>query len=220
MPYYKRRTYNRRPFNKRRKPTRWQTYSRAGIQLYRDVKYLKNLLNVEYKVRDQALSGNADGTAQYTQCVNAIGSGDDKSNRDGRQIRVKYGSLRFVAQQDATITNEEFLRVIVFKDLQNDATGYTTSLLTSNSINAPYNTDEMQRFKVYVDKVYKFNPLESNTKFIKMNFKFGFKTRYNSTSGSSSDISTNGLYIMFVSDALAATPITIDGNFRVRWLDN
>lgn len=78
----------RRKAYKKKKPTRYQVYSAAGSQLWKDVKMLKNLINTEFKFFDTTVTSTAT-TTPVVQEINVVASGDSPQQFDGMQYRMK-----------------------------------------------------------------------------------------------------------------------------------
>jgi len=81
--------YRRRPRRSYKPKSRWSIYGQAGKQLWKDVKALKNLINVEFKVKDLVSTSTPSTTVPTTLLLNGLQKGDDYNSRDGRQVRWK-----------------------------------------------------------------------------------------------------------------------------------
>lgn len=226
MPYtrrtFRRRTYRRRPTIRRRRPTRWATYSAAGSQLWKDVKYLKGLINVEFKSKDIVGSSTPDNSAGSVVLLNGLATGDDFNSRDGRQIRMKSIQLnmKFNLHASATAT---VVRVLLVLDTQPNAAVATLSGIldvgSAATVVAFRNLNNRKRFIILRDWVVKVN---TNLPEITREYyhTLDAKTVYNATNGGTiADIETNSLSLWLASDEATNTP-TVTYNSRVRFIDN
>lgn len=215
-PYRKpyRRTYRRR----RNNTYRWTTYGNAFQQLWKDVKYVKGLLNVEYKNIDTSVSLVPDTTAVSSVLINSVGQGDDRTNRDGRSIRIKY----ITAKLTITLVEDfNIVRLILVCDREaENGVALDSKFLQFNSVNSLYNIDGTKRFKVLYDKIFSMDKDKSNQIHIKFNKRLGTKVKYQGTSTGIANIETNAYYLLAVSNATFGTAPGIVGYTRVRFVDN
>lgn len=217
MPY--RKPYTRR-YRRRytKKPSRWTTYKNAGSQLWKDVKYLKSLLNVEYKNIDNSISMTPDVSASTSMLLNSVAQGDDRTNRDGRSVRFRYMTMKLQLHISTTST---ITRLIIVNDREaENGVALDTKLLTSNSITSLYNIDSTRRFKVLFDRTFSMDEDNKSDIFIKFNKRMFSKTKYNGTSTGISNIETNAYYLYAVSNAAFGVAPVISGVVRLRFVDN
>jgi len=114
-------------------------------------------------------------------CLNAITQGDGESQRDGRKVVIKSLQIKGMINADTVANSADppagrLIRILVVQDKQtNGATGLQlfsgsspTTLELSNalldnrsgmvSINAPYNQNTKERFKILYDRTFNINP--------------------------------------------------------------
>lgn len=207
----------RRPYRRyTRKPvSRYSVYSSAGKQLYKDVMYLKSLLNVEYKVIDTAISVSPSSSAGTAVHLNAIGQGDDKSQRSGRQVKMNYINCNFSVKKNSG-AGDTIVRYWLLIDKEG-GTGFTwTDFQTSVDVNSLNNTDGTYRFKTLATGRVSLNA-NYPEKNIKINRKIGTRVKFNGTG--STNIESNTLLLAFCSDEATNVP-TVTGLGRVRFIDN
>lgn len=124
---------------------------------------IKSQLNVEYKHIDVAdLSLSAVDTGTVTS-LTPIAEGDDNTNREGRSIRAKSIQLKALIESNTTANTTQTVRIIIFKDNQNQGSTPSMADVLKASTTLPIvelrETDEEQgRFKVYYDKVVNLHP--------------------------------------------------------------
>lgn len=80
-----RRVYKSKPVQ-----SRVHTYGKAGLQLYKDVRYLKGLINSELHYDYASYTGQVVDNAGVIYHLSAIGQGDTNSTRSGNTILPRY----------------------------------------------------------------------------------------------------------------------------------
>lgn len=216
--------YRKRPYKKttRRKTTnRRKVYGAAGMQLYKDVKMLKNLINVEFKKHDVYNSVNVNNTGSFV-LLNGLSNGDDYNDRDGRQVRFKSIQVQTRTLLNPSSTNTVF-RMILFIDKQaNAGSPAVTELLdvaTAARTDAFRNLDYRKRYVILKDKRFTVNS-DYPEKIVDFYKRLDMKTIFDdSSTGTINDISSNSLYLYFVSDEVTNTPAILY-NSRLRFIDN
>lgn len=218
MPYTKKRT---RKSYKRRGAARGKVYGAAAGQLWKDVKMLKNLINVEFKVKDLVTTANPN-TVGSPVLLNGLTKGDDYNNRDGRQVRWKSIQMLLRATMHASATNTT-IRYWCFLDKQPNAAAPTSGDLVDVSASSPVdafrNLSNRKRF-VFL-KEFRFTLDTDNSETTRKWYrKIDLKTIYDdSDAGNISDITTASLFFYLVSDESTNLP-TVVLNHRLRFIDN
>lgn len=218
MPYkrpYKKRTY------KRKAPTRGQAYGGAVSQLYKDVKMLKNLINVEFKRADQTASTTS-STAGNTILLNGLQKGDDFQNRDGRQVRIKSVQVQLRVTMAAAATTTCF-RYFILLDKQPNTTGFAMSdvldTAVAGGVDAFRQLSNRKRFVILKQQRLVLDS-DDPSRVIQFYKKLDLKTIYDdSDTGAIADVTTNALYLYMMSDQGANVP-TVIYNARLRFIDN
>lgn len=214
---YKKKYYRRKAVAK--KPSRWQIYKAAGSQLWRDVKWLKSVVNVERKYSDYTFNSTVSTTENF-QLINGLSLGDTAITREGQSIKMSSLFVRFyMTMSDLAVVTQ--VRVIIVMDKQPNASTITSAALLQNngSIISPLLIDYGSRFKVFFDKIYRLDTNKLNLvtkKFLKLRFHTKFNT---GNAGTIADITKNSLYIMMVSDQSTNLP-TVEFWARIRFIDN
>lgn len=200
---------------------RYKSYSRGARQLARDVSALKGMVNVEYKVKDLVATATP-STAGSLSLLNGLTKGDDYNNRDGRQVRWKSIQMYLRSTIHASATNTS-IRAIIFIDKQASETAPTVASLlditTASAVDAFRNLSNRKRYVILCDRRITLNTdfPEKTTRYYK---RIDMKQIFDDTDGGTiSDITTNSLYVLFVSDEATNTPNVVH-NFRLRFIDN
>jgi len=200
---------------------RYKSYSRGVRQLASDVSKLYGMVNVEYKVKDLVATATPSTSGSLT-LLNGLTKGDDYNNRDGRQVRWKSIQMYLRSTIHASATNTS-IRAIIFIDKQASETAPTVASLlditTASGVDAFRNLSNRKRFVILADKRVTLNTdfPEKTTRYYK---KIDMKQIFDdSDAGTVSDVTTNSLYVLFISDEATNVPNVIH-NFRLRFIDN
>lgn len=199
-------------------------YGPTAVKLASDVYRLKNLINVEFKYA-QANSSSTPSTAAATLLLlNGLTKGDDSTDREGRQIRMKsvQYNVRSLINGAATAT---LVRVMLVLDTQPNAAAPTIANILETTgglyVDAFRNLSNRKRFIILKDdkQVLDSDDQYNNIDCYKQ-FNPGFKTVYNSgNAGTIADITTNALYLVAISDEATNTP-SVNMYYRIRFIDN
>ncbi len=207
----------------RRKRGRMQIYGAAGHQLYKDVRSLKRLINVEFKFHDVQLTSVAISITPGIVQLSNIAQGDTDVTRDGSQLKVLSIQLAYQIIAHASSTRT-FVRVLLVKDKQTNQAIYEASDLlsdvtTQDSIVSPYNRDNRRRFTVLYDKVHTFS--EGGSQLVKFGRKFrqDQMLRYDATVGDITDLTQSSYSLMTISNESTNTPVLTVFN-RLNYVDN
>lgn len=223
MPYY---TANyRRGKNKgrgKRKPKPWYDQQYSAWQLAKKAwdaaKYIKGLVNTEYKYCDASLSSTAIDTSGSSTILSSVVEGSDYNQRDGISIKAKSIFLRGNVTMPASATGVgQRLRLILVRDNE-DSTPSFGDLLDTVSVLGPLNHVNTGRFTVLWDHTVAVSNGGSQIvpfkKYISLNNHVKFS---NSTTG----IKTGHMYLFYISDGTTATtkPL-LEFYSRMRFIDN
>lgn len=220
MPRY-RRNYRNRRRRYRRYPRKKLTYGRIGRKIYRDVSYLKNMINTEFKSEDVVTTINPDNTAGSSgsrTLLNALTRGDTIDTRDGRQVRFKsvQVNINSVINTSATDTRV-FVALVIDKQPNQNAPTYAQVFDQGQAMFR--NLDWRKRFVVLRKWIIKLNQ-DYPEQVRNLYKKIDMKTVYNDgNTGTVTDITTNALYLVHLSDEPTNTP-SVTLSTRLRFIDN
>lgn len=219
MPGYARKSGNRKRY-RRRRPGRFKKYRRAGLQLYRDVRKLKNFINTEFGYSDGRTSTSVNTGGQMI-LLNGLATGNDAFNREGRQVRFKSLQLKLTAGINASATDTR-IRWILFIDKSPNATQPTAAeLLALNTqyVDSYRNLNFRKRFVILQNTVQLLDTSDPQQE-INIYRKIDLKTVYNASDvGTIADIESNALYVFVVSDEATNSPNAVC-SYRIRFIDN
>lgn len=221
MVPYRRRTYRTRR-RKPRLPSRYDRPFSGGWYLRRAIagyRYLRSMMNVEFKYKDVTASPTVSNTGTLV-LLNGMSKGDTVSTREARSILCKSSEFKTNAYMNASATNTS-LRVILFIDKQPSGTAPTiANLLQSNTITSFRHLDFRKRFVILIDRSYSLSVNGKNDVHIEWYKKLRMHTIYDdSDAGDITDISSNALYLVLISNEPTNTP-TVVYNHRLRFIDN
>lgn len=231
-------TLNRKDFKKREPKTAMQKrlryYYKGGRQLYRDVSYLKGLINTEFKFKDTSAStqviGNTSATAHYA-LLNGLSRGTDANQRVGRSIKLKSVQLQATIRLNdacaATTENNVRVLLVMMKDPEGIAPTYSGSTFRSiyltDSISSMRDLNNRGKFYVLKQWYIALNAEGVKSRNIKFYKKMNTHQYFNAqTNGDIGDITSNALYLIAIGDLNNANPdeTWISYQARIRFIDN
>lgn len=190
-----------------------------ALKALKYAKYVKSLLNVEYKYHDTSIATSPTNSGEVL-LLNGLVTGDTSTTRDGDS--VKYVNLTYKATLAWGGTNtSEVVRIMLVQYYNPQGANLLWSdLIVSQDVNALRVLNKTKGVKVHMDKKY---TLSAQVPSIPLNFfrKMQLKTKYlySSNYGDYRDIANNGLYLFIISNTAANHP-SINGRTRMRYLDN
>lgn len=213
---------------------RLRYYYKGGRQIYRDVSYLKGLLNVEFKFKDLTGStlviGNTTATAQYI-LLNGLSRGTNANERVGRTIKVKsiqmYATIRLNDACAPGTENNVRVALIYMRDTDGLTPTYSggtyRSIYINDTVNAMRDLTNRDKFVVLRTWQIALNAEGVKSRNIKYYRKFNLKTVYSATTaGDVSDISKGSFWLVVIGDTNLANPdeTWLNYNARMRYIDN
>ncbi len=219
------------PYRKYKSTKRYSRpgYMNCGKMVYGDAKKalavaraVKSMVNVELKNFDVQQTAVALTTTPVITQLSNIAQGDTTNSRDGAQVRAK--SLEFSAlinfNSSGSKTN---VRLMLVWDKQTNQAIYGISDLlqdvtVSDVMVTPYNLDNKFRFSVIYDR--RFNLTTAKTSInIKRVFRFNKILRYDASTPSIADLTSNSLSLVQWSNEAVNEP-NISTFCRLRFVDN
>lgn len=232
MPY-KRRKY--------KKPGRLQVYGAAGKQLYKDVMYLKSLVNSEPHYHVLQTSGNFDGTGTVLSLCD-IPQGDDAINRTGTSVLPRFLTVRLLVNKaiDGAALSHETFRVIIFKywgEDPNTAPSVSVGdILEYTSAPSPTNfldtgitgakRDRERRIQVLRNKIFTLDQVATTSRVYDWNItmngpKVKYKQHIKYRSSATEEPCSGGLYCLVISNySGAAAKSSYNIASKINYYDN
>lgn len=204
---------------RKRKPmprSRWQNYAGAGKQLYKDVKLIKQLINVEKKHVDFQGVQSPGWTGALTT-LNLIAQGDTDSFRDGDSLKMQ--KLRINVQM--TNVRIAIARVMVIFDPNNKCVNPNDILqpVAVGTADAPIafkDYDKRFNCRVLYDKRFLFDAVSNNNRVADIKLHIGKHTQFEA---GTTVINSGALKLLVIGDAAAALT-TFRINSRLTYTDN
>lgn len=220
----------RAPRRRRRKPynaypSRTATYGAAGRQLWKDVKWLKSVVNVEQKFYDNAATNSVTETfGQYN--FNNVPQGDGASQRDGGSIKIIRGIVTGYIDYNAAGNSSQTVRILVIRRINTaGAAGVTMNDIFqgaptgAGAVTAFYNKLSLKGYQIMCDKKITVTA-EYPRKYFKCYLKGGWHTRFTSSTGAITDVSENICELITVGDQTVSNYPSIFHNKRIIYTDN
>ncbi len=214
-----------------RRPYPRPTYRSCGKMVMGDAakalklaKYVKGLVNVEYKqINVQSTNVSIGTSAVHNELTNLL-QGHEDTQRDGNSIRLKSIHIKgFI--KTITSSSKNVVRLVVVLDKQtNQAQAAFSDIFFDNSagdaVISDRNIDNTRRFTLLWDKVIVLEASSSaGTRYFNFYKKLNMPIRYDGNANDITDLTQNSLQFIQVSDTVSSTPI-ITFHARLRYLDN
>lgn len=226
---YPSRKYRARRYRRKPSMSGW-TMARKALQVATKV---AGLVNCEWKYKDTTFSGVNVTSGGTITCLSDMAQGDDDENRSGNSVMAKSLLVRGSFGRNSGGDAYQFLRVIVFKDMndENDTAPTLGNLLDTTTagvaIYSPLNKD-IERFWILADRTFTTDSTDPQAEF-KFFHRFGLlkDRKGNRTIGqhvtfngaSATDTSKGHIYILLLGNSSANYP-TFTGMSRFNFVDN
>lgn len=227
MSSYRKKSY--RKYGKKKAParSRYDVYGTAGKQLWKDVKWLKDMINVEekYKIKD-VTSTSVLASFDIYEINDDILRGTGAFQRDGASCkgtmiqvrgRISYNPLYAAGAQTVRLT-------LVGKNVVDGNTCDPNSVFATAVGNNPclawYEPNEMTGYRILKDKKYTVTADRPDVYF-KFTRKIDQHTEWNVTDATGVVANmTKGLFCMFVAGDATTNYPTIEFSSKYKFVDN
>lgn len=215
MPYKK--TVRRKRYGKKKA---WYSKKYSALQIakqaWKAAKYVKSLVNVEYKYFDVLNTSLSPSTTGAIYPLTQIADGDTYNTRDGNSIKAVSIFQRMSYQLNSS-SDATFLRYILFMDNENQgSTPALTDVLESLGYLSPLNHVNGTRFTVIRDKVLVLDKT-FNAKQMKVFVKCNNHIKWSGTNAT--DMKEGHIFMLLLSDEATNFPI-VNVLSRLRFIDN
>lgn len=219
-------SYKRKPKSKRMRPG----YISCGKMVWGDAKKalvmaqgLKRLVNVEVKNFDVQQTQIAVTVTPVIIQLSNIPQGDTTITRDGAQCKILSMEFNVFITRDASATGTA-IRLLLICDKQTNQAIYTTGdvledITGQDSIVSPLNLDNKFRFNIIWDSVINVSEGSSSQKTVRKVFHMNKILRFDASTPSIADLTSNSLSLLQVSNE-GANPPLITMFSRLRFVDN
>lgn len=227
---YQQRTKKRNPVKKR-----VRIYGKAGTQLYKDVMYLKGLINSEPKYHIVQSSNNFNYNGIIVSLSN-IPSGGGVNDRDGNSVLPRYLNINLVLGATNTASDPAVLRMLLFRywgESTNVAGTVTVAeiLSTTGTVYAPYSHlnddnvgakgDRQRRIEILNSEFAVFDLVEKRQIAHTLNYVMNAgepKEHIKWNSSTTAEPVSGGLYMLFIGDTITNSKYTIES--KLTFYDN
>lgn len=215
--YYRRR---RRQY-KRKRPMRRQIYGAAASQLWKDVKLLKDIVNVEYKRLELASAATYPSSSGELIDWSQIAQGDGAGQREGNSVKLQRLVVRGNILKNASATNTR-CRIIVFHDKDFTVSAVSdfldgTAVGTVNAPMATKNYDNRFKSKILYDRTFLLDTYNISRTF-KINIPLNFHAMYEGATAG--DHSKGVLNCLMITNETGANYPTVTYFGHVSYTDN
>lgn len=238
MPrYYRRRAY-RRPYRRRRYYKKkksssggfWKGAGSLAYRAYKVARYVKSLVNVEFKehpvdINMNALTNTLNTTAN-TVFLSGMSVGDLENTRDGQQVRLKRITLRlkYAMHGDNTATNVIRSLLVYTRRIEGGVLPQLAYVLDNNyatKICAPKRIENMKNYHIMADWNTILDPDNLRTKTYTMTKRISIPCTFakGSQTGDIANALNGHLFLMCYHDQAADVPV-VTGSSQLKFLDN
>ncbi len=215
----------KRGYRKNRR-TQALTYSNMLRKVLADVRYVKSLVNPEFKYSDISIGSTNFGTGLgVLTLLNGLTQGTTGTTREGISIKLTDCDIKLNATI-GTVAAIAFCRILVMFDKVPDGVNFVVGDLFQNAATGSdwteshFNLGNTQRFRILFDKRFSLNTVSDTVNTFDLNFPMQVHSKYNmGNAGTIADINENALYLIMMSNQGTNFP-TFTAQIRIRWLDN
>lgn len=230
MGYRRKARYPRRrprpPRTWRKNMSNVKTLANYAYKGYQLAKYVKSLVNVEYKNLDVSQATTATTTASLWSISN-IPQGIQVEQREGDSVKLKSITARIRLSSNASSTLDfQYARLIMFVDKDNnnpgttDPTAATTAaykILEADTVESHLFLDNASRYHVLLDKVVTLTEGGKEYYFEKYYKPMDMKIQFDGTA--TEPAKKNNVWIYIVGSEATNGP-NFSINTRIRYVDN
>ncbi len=207
---------------------RYKRYKACGSMVASDaakalagVRYIKSLMNVEYKSLATTITSPVDTTGTI-QNVTAIAQGDDFNNRDGRKIKMFSVRIKGSGFIHASATHSR-IRVMMVRDNNGSTTipvfGDIFANVTNFRDNFPRSDDPQtnSRFTTLMDRFFLLDDNGRQSFMLDRYIKLHHHAYFTGTAAT--DEGKGHIYLLTASNE-ATNTIVFNGEVVTKWIDN
>lgn len=219
--YRKKKKYNKKravlPYGKIGK------YAGYALSAYRMAKYLKSVINVEYKYKDTVA-----GVTNITQTpaitlLSLINQGDTSTSRDGDSVKLVKMDLTVTLDKNVGSTAVNHIKVALIKKNPTNGVAPTNTDIYDTSTGS---MALVRRNLAYTDSIKVVRNWdvalvqgEKESKTIKLSLNMNDHVKFKGTAQTVADIMTSSYWLYVVTDQSATFP-TYTFSCRLRFIDN
>ena len=186
-------------------------------------KYLKGVVNVDYKKHDIQQSQTAVATTPSIIQLSNIAQGDTTNTRDGASVKIVSVRFSYSITGHASAP-QTLVRIMLVCDKQTNEAIYANDDLLedislADNIVSPRNLNNQRRFNVLYDKIHKFSNTGEQAVHRVFHKKLQLKLRYDNSAAAITSLTQSSLSLVQFSDQATNTPL-ITSSIRLRYVDN
>ncbi len=222
--------YRRKAYKKRTYGHNGPTYVKCAKMVISDgakalqlAKYLKTIVNVEFKNHDSTGTAVARSATPAIINLTSIAQGDTNLTRDGSNCKLVSLQFKYFIEQHASAVNTQ-IRVMIVLDKQTNQALYTAGdlledITVDDIIVSMPNIDNAARFNIMYDRVHTYSDSGRTNSYHKMYKKVQIKLRFDAPEAAIAAMVVNSVSLFIVSNEATNTP-TMTHHLRWRFVDN
>ncbi len=192
-----------------------------GVRALAGVKKLASLINIETKYFSKYTSTNITNSPVIS-CQSLIPQGVDQGQRVGDSIRIQSISFQAVFNCVSASTINNFVRVLIVRDLQNPGADFAaTDLLTLSTVS--YISDVVifnkERFVILFDKTIYLSYVNKDSTYVSWSKGESGHIKYRGSATTSASNAEGALYLVVGGNAASNYP-TIESNLSITYTDD
>ncbi len=196
----------RKPRGKNPIRRRVGVYTAAASQLYRDVRWLMSVVNVEDKYIDTSGGVTYGNTWTYI-LINAIAQGTTPNTRIGQSVKCVGIELRCTTYVAAASTVPQNVRIMCFIDKQPNAAAPGATDVYPNNVLAPRTVGYIDRFSILFERTFALNTVSTANVAFDYIARQDWHEEFNLlNNGTIADITKNALYMGYITDQSVNLP--------------
>ncbi len=181
----------------------------------------RRMLNVETKRFDASSARGAMSPAGGIAALSLMAAGDDDNQRSGRSIRTTALELRAQFDLDTAIKTQDFIRFMVFVDMENNgAVPATTDVLASASPLSPFNRNNLQRFIPISDELFSLDTATGTQRSLVIKTALDTHIRYRAATANAADLGEGNLFLLWLCGSAVANTSYAAYQSRLSFVDN
>lgn len=219
----------------KRRPRRKQNRKKKAPTNKSLNKRIKNIEHnmIETKYAHVFVNGTVITAAGIQTFLHPVAQGDTRNGREGNEILASAIHLRLQFRTDIDNTNPSSVRMLLVWDRQPNGAAPTTlgangildNTTITNVLLSPHNYDSKDRYKILHDKVYVLTPATEGTvtagvvvqvggidRHVVIWKKLGRNIKWNAANGTISEVVTNSLYAIYLTDLTSNQPVVYAGS--------
>lgn len=203
---------------------RFKRRSRRGLgKVKSQVKFL--MKNTEWKYKDQVVGSLDANLASSIQLLNGNSQGSFRDAHIGEELTARRIAIRGVVKNNHGTPQDTTVRLMLVRKLNNNGVAITLPYVLENVASFPTlswtKMDNARNLRIIWDHTFTMDSTQHSVIPFKLLFKLNHTVKFNSSGSTATNIETNGLYFVMMSQVsgTADNPV-VDLDWRYSYCDN